>query len=170
MADFIINTARLIIRPFDNSYLKDYYREFTDEITKYQYPDGFSDMETADKALSAFAAATERGDMLELVLLTQGGEFLGSIEVFGLREETPEIGLWLKTAAQGAGYGFEALNAIIEYLRAAKKYRYYLYEADVRNTPSIRLAEKFQSEKGRYEEITTESGKQLRLQTYHIYG
>lgn len=167
---FTLQTERLAIQPFSNLYLEDYYREFTDEITKYQYPDRFPDMETANQVVSGFVADMERGDMLELVILTQDGEFLGSLEVFGLREETPEIGLWLKMGAHGAGYGYEALKRVIGYLNAVKKYPYYIYEVDVRNTPSIRLVEKFQCEKGNCEEITTESGKKLMLQTYRIFG
>lgn len=107
--------------------------------------------------------------MLEMVLLARDGAFLGSIEVFGLKEETPEIGLWLKKSAQGAGFGYEALKRMIDYLNSTKKYSYYIYEADVRNIPSIRLAEKFKFEKGGYEEITTESGKTLMLQCYRIF-
>lgn len=126
-------------------------------------------MEAADAVLSGFVDDMARGDMLELVILTQDREFLGSVEVFGLREEAPELGLWLKKGAQGAGYGCEALKGVIEYLNAAKQYPYYIYEADVRNTPSIRLAEKFRHEKGGCEEITTESGKTLKLQAFRIF-
>lgn len=169
MTKLRLKTDRLVIQPYSTSYLEDYYKEFTDEITKYQYPDRFPDMETANQVVSGFVADMERGDMLELVILAQDGEFLGSLEVFGLQEKTPEIGLWLKKNAQGAGYGYEALKAVIEYLNETKKYPYYIYEVDVRNTPSIRLAEKFQCEKGGCEEITTESGKKLKLQTYRIF-
>lgn len=149
MPAFTLKTKRLVIQPFTNAYLEDYYQDFTDEITQYQYPDSFSDIESAHQLVSAFVADMERGEMLELVILTQDGAFLGSLEVFGLREQTPEIGLWLKKSAHAQGYG---------------------YEADVRNTPSIRLAQKFQHQKGGYEEITTDSGKKLMLQTYRIYG
>lgn len=170
MTALALKTERLVIQPFSNTYLEDYYQEFTDEITKYQYPDSFADVEAARQLVSAFVADMERGEMLELVILTRGGAFLGSLEVFGLREETPEIGLWLKKSAHGQGYGYEALRAVIEALNATNKYRYYLYEADVRNTPSIRLAQKFQYQKDGREEITTESGKKLMMQTYRIYG
>lgn len=169
MTKFRLRTDRLVIQPFSNSYLEDYYKEFTDEITKYQYPDRFPDMEAANQVVSGFVADMEQGDMLELVILAQDGEFLGSLEVFGLKEKTPEIGLWLKKNAHGAGYGYEALKAVIEYLNETKNYPYYIYEVDVRNMPSIRLAEKFQCEKGGCEEITTESEKKLKLQTYRIF-
>ncbi len=170
MDKFILKTKRLILQPYDGSYLEEYYKGFTDEITKYQYPDSFSDIEAAHDVVSGFAADMEKGEMLELVILTREGEFLGSLEVFGLKEETPEVGLWLKERAQGAGYGYEALKGIIEYLNETKRYRYYIYEADVRNTPSIRLAEKFECKKGPCEEIITGSGKKLKLQTYYIFS
>jgi RimJ/RimL family protein N-acetyltransferase len=169
MPEFSLKTERLSIVPFSNSYLNPYYEEFTSEITKYQYPDSFSDIEAAKNVLSEFVSNMRRGNMLEMVLLTQDGEFLGSIEVFGLKEETPEVGLWLKKSVQGAGFGYEALRKMIEYLNSTKKYQYYIYEADIRNIPSIRLAEKFRFEKGGYEEITTESGKALKLQCYRIF-
>ena len=166
---FVLDTERLSIRPFNQSFLADYYREFTDEITKYQYPDRFPDIETADNVLSCFVRDMEQGEMLELVILAKDGEFLGSMEVFGLSGEAPEIGLWLKRSAHGAGYGYEALSGLLAGLNETGKYQYYIYEADVRNAPSIRLIEKFHVEKGGCEDVTTGSGKKLTLQTYHVF-
>lgn len=166
--DFMHQTQRLILRPFSDLYLEDYQREFTAEVTKYQYPDPFPDREAARRALSGFVEEMERGEMLELVILSWEEEFLGSLEVFGLREEAPELGLWLKKAAWGKGYGYEALKGILAVLGKAGKYPFFLYEADVRNTPSIRLVEKFPFEKGGCEDVTTESGKRLTLQAYHV--
>lgn len=162
-------TERLIIQPFKALFLEDYFREFTDEVTQYQYPDSFPNLETANDVLSGFMQAMEQGDMLELVVLGENEEFLGSIEVFGIQEKTPEIGLWLKSSAQGKGYGYEALRGIMDYLGMAQKYEYIIYEADVRNKPSIRLIEKFHVEKGGYESVVTESGKKLMLQTYRVF-
>lgn len=167
--DFVLNTERLSIRPFSKSFLKDYYKEFTDEIVKYQYPDSFPDIEAADSVVSGFVRDMEQGKMLELVILAKDGEFLGSMEAFGLKTETPEIGLWLKSSAHGAGYGYEALKGLLDGLNKTRKYKYYIYEVDVRNAPSIRLIEKFHVEKGECENITTESGKKLTLQTYHVF-
>lgn len=168
MMDVRLKTERLIIQPFNNSFLEEYYKEFTDEITKYQYPDSFPDIETATQSISGFVKEMELGNMLELVILKPDGEFLGSMEVFEIREETPEIGLWLKSSAHGTGYGYEALKELLSYLNAKKKYKSYIYEVDVRNVQSIRLVEKFHYEKGMCEDITTESGKELKLQTYYI--
>ena len=42
-----IRTRRLIIRPFSQDYLEEYYRQFTPEITRYQYPESFPDLRAA---------------------------------------------------------------------------------------------------------------------------
>lgn len=105
MSEVSLKTERLSIVPFGKMYLKPYCEAFTNEMTRYQYPDSFSDIEAANEVLSAFVSDMRQGNMLEMVLLARDGAFLGSIEVFGLKEETPEIGLWLKKSAQGAGFG-----------------------------------------------------------------
>lgn len=166
--DLEIKTERLVIQPFRDSFLPEYYREFTDDITEYQYPDTFPDIEAAKSLVSEFVSEMEQGNMLELVILTQSGEFMGSMEAFGIREEAPEVGLWLKSSAQGKGYGYEALKGLLSYLNTHGPYQHYVYEVDVRNLPSIRLVEKFNFEKDGCEDIITESGKKLRLQRYRI--
>ena len=33
--EFLLKTERLMIQPYSNSYLEQYFKEFTDEIVKY---------------------------------------------------------------------------------------------------------------------------------------
>lgn len=166
--EFLLKTERLMIQPYSNSYLEQYFKEFTDEIVKYQYPDSFCDMNKADEVMSKFVTDMEQGKMLELVILTHDGEFLGSMEAFDITGKTPELGIWLKNSAQGKGYGHEALKCLVDYLNSTDKYEYYLYGVDQRNEPSVHLVEKFHFEKCGYEEVTTQSGKTLHLLIYHI--
>ncbi|WP_148401693.1 GNAT family N-acetyltransferase [Clostridium sp. Marseille-P299] len=165
---FMLKTERLVIQPYSHDYLEDYFKEFTDEITKFQYPDSFSNIESARKLVSEFLMEMEKGNMLELVILSQQGEFLGSMEAFNIKEKTPEVGLWIKKSAHGKGYGYEALKALIEYLDSKQKYKYYVYEVDIKNTQSLHLVNKFLYNKGNYNEVITESGKKLTLDTYFI--
>ena len=104
MIEFPIQTERLLLRPFCDADLEPYCAEFTQEVTKYQYPDPFPDRDTAKAVMSGFVEDMKQGKMLELVILSRGGTFLGSMEAFGLTEDTPELGLWLKRSAQGKGY------------------------------------------------------------------
>ena len=164
----LFRTERLTIRKFSFDFLEDYYRELTDAVTKYQFPDSFKSLDAAREVMSGFVKDMEEGRMLELVIVAPDGGFIGSMEVFGTDGETPEVGLWIKSSAHHMGYGYEALRGLFDYLNAQKKYRYYIYEVDVRNLPSVHLVEKFHSEKGGVEEITTGSGKSLKLRTYRI--
>lgn len=168
LMDLTITTKNLTIAPFTLDHLEPYRQEFTPEVTKYQYPDPFPNIDTARQVLGGFMDDMERGDMLELTILGPEGEFLGSAEVFGLREEAPELGIWLKASAQGRGYGKEALEGVLGYLDGLGKYEYYIYEADERNAPSIGLVEKFPHERGGLEKVITESGRELMLRTYRI--
>ena len=166
--EVLFQTERLMICPFSCDFLEDYYREFTDAVTKYQFPDSFKSLDAAREVMSGFVKDMAEGRMLELAVLTPDGGFIGGMEAFGTDGETPEVGLWIKSSAHHMGYGYEALRGLIDYLNAQKKYRYYIYEVDVRNLPSVHLVEKFHSEKGGFEEVTTGSGKTLKLQTYRV--
>ena len=73
--EFTLKTERLLMQPFRDSFLEAYYTEFTDEIVKYQYPDSFPNIDAANDVISMFVRDMERGNMLELVILTQDGEF-----------------------------------------------------------------------------------------------
>lgn len=168
--EFRIETERLFITSFDFCYLEDIFNSFSDEIVMYQYPDSFADLATANKTFSRFACEMEDGKMLELVILSHEKEFLGCLEVLGLKEKYPELGIWLKKDAHGEGYGYEALHAVINYLCSVEKYAKFIYEADIRNEQSIGLVRKFTHELGEVRDVVTESGKKLRLQVYYIYS
>lgn len=161
-----IQTERLTIVPFDLKYLNDYYHEFDAEITRYQYPDPFESVEAAEKFLQEFMDAMDQGEMLFLAILDKDGAFTGGLEVHGLAEEYPELGIWLRKDLQGKGYAYEALTHILQYLNQTYHKEWYVYEADIRNKSSIGLVAKFAYQAEDIDEFTTESGKELKLQKY----
>lgn len=161
-----ICTPRLCLRAFDKRYLGDYYSQMTAEITQYQYPDPFASLADAEALVDDFLGRMEQGKMLELAILDPQGRFLGIAEVFGLQEEKPELGLWLRADAHGRGCGTEAARALLDWLR--RRYAACLYEVDRRNLPSIALVKKLGGRPVAYSEVKTSSGKQLYLETYEI--
>ena len=64
--EFTLKTERLLIQPFRDSFLEAYYTEFTDEIVKYQYPDSFPDMNTANETVSMFVKDMERTEVMDM--------------------------------------------------------------------------------------------------------
>lgn len=164
----IIQTDRLIITPFDLKSLKDYYDGFDADITKYQYPDPFETESDARKLLQSFIDLMKQGEMLFLAIFTKDNHFVGSIEIHGLKEEQPELGLWIKREFQQRGYAYEALSNVVRSVNDDFHKEWYIYEADIRNTGSIKLVEKFIYRKDEFDEFTTETGKELKLQKYII--
>ena len=164
----IIQTDRLKITPFDLMSLKDYYEGFDADITQYQYPDPFTTEEDAEELLQNFINLMKQGEMLFLAIFTQDNQFIGSIEIHGLKEEQPELGIWIKKEFQRRGYAYEALSNVIKKANNDYKKEWYVYEADIRNTGSINLVEKFAYHKDGIDEFTTETGKELKLQRYII--
>ena len=164
----IIQTDRLIITPFDLKSLKDYYDGFDADITKYQYPDPFEKESDARELLQSFIDLMKQGEMLFLAIFTKDNHFVGSIEIHGLKEEHPELGLWIKKEFQQRGYAYEALSNVVRQVNDDFQKEWYIYESDIRNTGSIKLVEKFIYRIDDFDEFTTETGKELKLQKYII--
>lgn len=159
----MFKTKRLSIIKANLVYISQYYEDFTEEICKYQYPDSFKSIDEAEELITYFLDEMDNGNMLECMILDNHGEFLGSMEAFGLKEDIIEVGLWLKKSAQRNGYGYEALKGLLDYLAENYTQDSYVYEVDERNTPSIALIEKFPHVVKEVNEVVTESGKKLRL-------
>lgn len=71
---------------------------------------------------------------------------------------------------QNKGYAYEALNAVLDYVRSEYAKTEFYYEADIRNTGSMKLLRKFDKKyeiiEQEFERLTTDSGKNLELQGY----
>mgnify|MGYP003401004430 CR=1 FL=1 len=165
---FKIETPRLTIIQTSDHYLNDYYREFTPEITKYQYPEPFSSLQQAKLAQERFLDLMAQGKFLELVITDKEDNFLGSLQVFDLSSDHPEIGIWLKDSAHNKGYGYEALSSLLDYLNQTYFKESYTYEADLRNTASLRLVRRFKVKTLELNAIITASGKRLYLQKFYF--
>lgn len=166
--DIMIETGRLRIVPFEMKYLEDYYLGFDEEITKYQYPDPFESMSAAKEVLQGFIHCMEQEEMVFLSILTLNGDFIGGVEVHGLGEQYPELGIWVKKPAQQKGCAYEALAGVLEFVDEHYHKDWYVYEADIRNAGSMKLVEKFEYKKESLDEFVTETGKSLALQKFLI--
>ncbi|MBO4825546.1 MAG: GNAT family N-acetyltransferase [Lachnospiraceae bacterium] len=162
--------AEIIIEPFDIKYLSDYYNEFDAEITKYQWPDPFESIDDAKELLQEFIDEMGRDETIFLSVLSETGEFMGSVEVHGLDEDCPELGVWIKKSEWGKGYAYQALKAALDIAMSKYGKTEFFYEADTRNVGSRKLLDKFKDEYDieaqAAEALTTDSGKELELQGF----
>ena len=161
---------KIQIVPFTMDYLNDYYEAFNEEITKYQWPDPFETEDDAKDLLQSFVDEMETGDTLLYSLLSEDGTFLGSSEVHALKEECPEVGVWIVQSEWNKGYAYKALKAALDVAFEEFGKTQFFYEADVRNVGSMKLLRKFEDEYEIIEEpsekMTTDSGKELELQGF----
>lgn len=158
------------IEKFDMKYLKDYFEEMNGEITKYQWPDPFESEEDARALLQDFLDEMEKNETLVYSVLNDDDTFAGSVELHGLSSDCPEVGVWITQANQRKGYAYKALKELLDIARNDFGKSVFFYEADIRNTGSTKLLQKFSDEyeiitQG-LEELTTDSGKELQLQGY----
>ena len=160
--------TRIRIIPFNMRYLDDYYRNFNREIAKYQWPDPFESMDDARNLLQDFLDEMENDETLLFAVIDADERFIGSVEMHGLSDDCPELGVWIIESEQGKGYAYEALKFLLDY--AYEKYGKtdFFYEADVRNVGSNRLLAKlstgYEVKALEVEELVTDSGKELKLQ------
>lgn len=111
-----------------------------------------------------------RDETLLFSILSRDDAFLGSVEVHGLTEECPELGVWVIESEQNKGYAYEALKEVLNYVSTKYGKLSFFYEADTRNIASTKLLHKFENQyeiiEQQFEKLTTDSGKALELQGY----
>ena len=166
--DFCIKTERLMLVPLAEEYVQPYFLEFTEEITRYQFPEPFLSIEDARSFFARAQAFREEGEELVCAVLAPDNEFLGSVEARNLTSPTPEVGIWLKAGAQGKGYAKEAMTAFFAFFRAQHKVDFFVYEADRRNPASIKLALSLGGELQCAYEAQSAGGELLRLKLFYI--
>jgi RimJ/RimL family protein N-acetyltransferase len=79
-------------------------------------------------------------DLYLVVRLKATGAFLGMAGLHGIGAE-PTLGIWIKEAAHGLGYGREAVATIIAWASGQLGAKGFIYPVVAFNRPSRRLAE-----------------------------
>ena len=153
--------------PFEMKYLEDYFKNFNEEITKYQWPDPFDSIEDAKALLQEFLDEMEKGETLVFAVVDDEDRFVGSTEIHGLSDDCNELGVWIIESEQGKGYAYEALKYTLDQAFEKCGKTEFFYEADVRNEGSNKLLKKFadsyEIRELETEELVTDSGKELKL-------
>ncbi len=158
------------IEPFDMKYLNDYFNEFNEDITKYQWPDPFENLDVAKEMLQEFMDEMEAGETLFYSVLSDDDRFIGSVEMHGVSSDCPELGVWIIESERKKGYAYAALKELLTYAARTYDKKAFYYEADIRNEGSNKLLEKLGADyeiiKQGLDETVTDSGKKLKLQGY----
>jgi RimJ/RimL family protein N-acetyltransferase len=137
-----ITSARLSLRSFTPEDAADAFAAATLTVTRYMGWDPSPSLQAFADDWRAWRPAMAAGTDVSLVVrLTSTGEFLGMAGLHQIGDPEPEIGIWIKEAAHGAGYGREAIAATIDWASRRLELAAFTYPVAVENRPSRRLAE-----------------------------
>ena len=142
----MIETERLILRPFNCDDLDIIVKLYSDEEIMEYMPLPVLDEETAQKLLNRFAAGWKDTPQIHYemaVVRRETNEKIGRAEITrNVSEESAMIGWMLVKSAWGKGYATEIAKALIEYcFRELEVHRVYaLCHPD--NTASWKVMEK----------------------------
>jgi [ribosomal protein S5]-alanine N-acetyltransferase len=139
-----IVAERIVLRPVSMDYKEIICHEFTPEVTKYMpfVPDG--DITITEEFISNSRQELQDNTSLQLCILLKSNnyEFLGCCGLHHINTRAIEIGLWLKKAVQGQGYGTEAVEALIDWANRQFDFDYVFYPVDRENLASKSIPEK----------------------------
>jgi RimJ/RimL family protein N-acetyltransferase len=147
-SSLLLETPRLIIRPFRDSDLEPFVAYRNDpEVYRYQgWKTPFSreeGLEFIERAIMAVPGMP--GEWLQLALERKdNGEMLGDL-AFHLTRSDPRqayLGYSLARPSWGQGFASEAVRKLLDYLFRVRSLHRIMADCDVDNTASIRLLER----------------------------
>ena len=166
----VINAERVRLQAINRTFTEEIYQNFTPEITEYMMPAPPAERADTEAFVESALLALDRRDDLHLIIcLRDGGEFLGVCGLYSRGHPTePELGIWLKKAAHGHGYGLEAITALKKWAESQLEYERLLFPVDRRNTPSRRIPEKLGGRIIAEKKMTSMSGTELDLVIFGV--
>ena len=143
LRNVVIDAERVRLKAITQEYTEEIYENFTPEITKYMMPAPAKEIAETKHFVELALSGFDSGEEFHFVICRRDGdEFLG---ICGLHERgrptEPEVGIWLKKAAHGNGYGFEAIVALKAWVESYIVFERLIYPVDRRNIPSRRIPE-----------------------------
>src|SRR5262245_43665989 len=142
LSGIALASARVALRSFTAADAAEAFAAATPTLTRFMgwdpSPSPAAFAEVWRLWLSQMAAGT---DVMFAARLRSSGEFLGMVGLHRLGGREPEIGVWIKQAAQGFGYGREAVTTAIGWASSELGAIGFIYPVVKENRPSRRLAE-----------------------------
>ncbi len=159
----VIDADRIRLQTIDRKFTDEIYQEFSPEITEYMMPPPPAELADTVAFVESALHGLDQCDDLHFVICLRGDdEFLG---ICGLhtrgRPNEPELGIWIKKAAHGSGYGLEAISALKRWSEKHLEFDRLLYPVDRRNAPSRRIAEKLGGRAIAEKKVVSMAGKEL---------
>lgn len=166
-----ISAERILLLPISEKYTREIFCNFTAEVTRYMVPQPGGRIEETLEFIKKSLEGMEREENLQFVIVDKkSGEFLGCCGLHGHgNPATPELGIWLKSAAHGNRYGKEAIMALVQWTDGHLQYDYLTWPVDRDNIPSRKIPEALGGEIFEEALCPRQAGGFLDVVIYRIY-
>ncbi len=162
-------TTNLLLVPVSGKYEQAIFSSFTEEVAKYMIARVPCCIEETFLFIETSLGELSTGNALPMVILEKETEiFLGCAGLYQIQDPYPELGIWLKVDAQGKGYGFQVVEALVRWAEKHLNFRALLYPVDERNAASRRIPDKLGATVAKKYPIADEKGNILNVLEYRI--
>jgi len=146
LSHVLITSARLTLRSFTAADSVESFAEVNDRIARYMSWNPPSPEEHEAIVQGHIASMKAGGDLGLVLRLSTTNEFIGRASLEPADGTLLETGIWIKEAAQGIGYGREAIAALTRWASETFHPSGFLWPVVDENTPSRKLAEALRGE------------------------
>jgi RimJ/RimL family protein N-acetyltransferase len=137
-----LRTTRLLLRAFGPPDAPDAHAGATPTLTRYMGWDPALSLEDFEQIWRTWLPMMVAGtDVYFAVRLVSDHEFLGMAGLHCVDASEPEVGIWIKEAMHGYGFGREAVAAIVSFAAQNLGKRTVVYPVVEQNLHSRHLAE-----------------------------
>ena len=164
-----MSSARLILKTFSAGDAAEAFACVTPTLTRFMSFDPAPSIEAFAEIWQEWQAKMADGTDLPLVIrLTATGEFLGLCGLHCIGIQEPELGIWIKEASQGRGYGREAIARLIAWAAVELGAAAVIYPVAEENWRSRRVPESLGGTIVGSRTLQKPSGVELSLVVYRI--
>lgn len=140
--NWMIDSARLRLRPFTAADADEAFAAITPGLTRYMAFGPPPSKEAFAVVWQAWLPTIASGtDITFVIRRRDDGAFLGLAGLHRSRDAEPELGIWISEAMHGQGYGREAVSAVWSRASAHLRCAAFRYPVAEQNAPSRRLVE-----------------------------
>jgi RimJ/RimL family protein N-acetyltransferase len=146
MMQIVIRSARLQLSPFIMADAEEVFECITPAIARFMRWEPPQSLNEYKAHRQARLQANDQSNFSFVIRRNDTMECLGVAGLDEADQPTPELGIWLKEAAHGHGYGGEAIRAVAEWATKNLAKESFLYPVAVENIASRRIAERLNGE------------------------
>jgi RimJ/RimL family protein N-acetyltransferase len=146
LSHVLITSTRLTLRSFTAADSVESFAEVNDRIAQYMSWNPPSPEEHEAIVQWHIASMKAGGDLGMVLRLSTTNEFIGRASLEPADGTLLETGIWIKEAAQGIGYGREAIAALTRWASETFHPSGFLWPVVDENAPSRKLAEALRGE------------------------